>query len=518
MAGVLWNNTGSNSTVDIQPGGPGNPWLVFDQDAALDAPSGGGRPRATLWGRAGKGGLQPRGLVYTGNPPDFSANLSYRYSSENALKRLNCPFNVRARQYCGSDRTNMTGFVSPGMKGLLQATVTKFGFDSGLAMMDGAGKDVNRTAAIAASLEETWVDVAHDDISGTTNDVAFKRVISIGAEVCYGACGLAATEEDAWLAVTVKDSSPTYGGTSAPWLYWTTNAWGARNAVRIGPYLGADALDVVLAGSRVIVFSDTKAPVYASLSNVYNGVVDPLLWTTASGISETGTNFPRAAVAVDSNTILAVGSGGRIWQSTDGGSSFTKIYDTGTLTSANLVAIDAQSQGNAFAVGASGTFIRLIKTPGQNTYTGSLVTVKDANANVLSSNILSVRTPPTRGNEVYVGTAGGEIWRTRNATDTVVVFENKPFDKSGTGSVADLYFVGYQGNVLYVLQSAADSTSRILRDFSGGNLGTDVKIVGDFVAPGNFGMTSMAFANVNMGITVGNVHGSYAYIGKVRPA
>ena len=96
--------------------------------------------------------------------------------------------------------------------------------------------------------------------------------------------------------------------------------------------------------------------------------------------------------------------------------------------------------------------------------------------------------------------------------------ENKPFDKSGTGSVADLYFVGYQGNVLYVLQSAADSTSRILRDFSGGNLGTDVKIVGDFVAPGNFGMTSMAFANVNMGITVGNVHGSYAYIGKVRPA
>jgi hypothetical protein len=515
---VPWKNGGDASTVDIQPGGPGNPWQVFDQNGMLDAPSGGARARSTMWGRDDRGGLSPRTLIYTGNPDDWTATLTYPLSSENALKRLNCPFNIRSRQYCSPNRANMTAYVSPGMIGYLQATITSFGYDNGLAMNDGQATDVNRTAALAASLEAKWTPLAHDDISLTTSDVAFKRVINISAETCQGACGLGTTEEDAWLAVTLKDASPAYGGGSAPWLYYTTDRWVTRTGVRIGALIGSDALDVVLAGSRVVVFSDTKAPVYAQLADIYNGITDPLLWASASGISESGTNFPKYAVAVDAATILAVGAGGRIWLSTDGGVSFSKIYDTGALTSNNLNAIDAQPGGNAFVGGNSGTLIRLSKVPGAASFVGAVVSVKDASLNVLSSNINSIRTPSTRGDEVYLGTAGGEIWRSRNINAVKPVFQNMKFDKAGIGSIADMDFIGYQGNTLFVVQSYTDGSSRVLRDFSGGALANDVEIIGDYVTPGNFGMVSIAAANENMAICVGPTHGTYAFIGMVRPA
>jgi len=518
-SGVQWSNTGDRSTVDIQPGGPGNKWLVFDQDAAIDAPSGGGRATETLYGRDEKGGLVPRGIINTGNPEDWSYNFNYPLTSENALKRLTCPFTLRARQYCGPDRTNMTGYVAPGMKVYMQTRVTSFGYNNGLAMNDGQGTDVNRTGAVTASMEDTWVKVAHDDISLTTSDVAYNRVIGISAETCAGACGLGGTEEDAWLAVTDKDASPAYAGGSAPWLYTTVDRWATRTGVRIGALIAADALDVVMAGSRVVIFSDTKPPVYAQLADIYNGVTDPLLWAAASGFSAiTGSNFPRAAVAVDGSTILAVGAGGRIWLSTDGGISFTLIYDTGVVTSQNLLAIDAQASGNAFAGGNSGVFIRLTKTPGVSSFTASLIPVRDASLNVLSSNVNSVRTPKTRGNEVFLGTAGGEIWRTRTANATKVVFENMKFDRTGIGSISDMGFAGYQGNILFVIQTNTDSTSRVLRDFSGGNLGNDVEIIGDFVTPGNFKMNSIGVANANVAVTVGELHGSYAFLGLIRPS
>lgn len=513
---VPWKNGGDNSVVDIQPLGPGNNWKIMDINAALDAPSGGGRPRTTVWGRGENGGLGPRGIINSGNPPDFTANLTYPLTSENMLNRLNCPYTIRARQYCAGGRTNMTGYVAPGMRGLQQVTTTKFGYDSGLAIMDGQAKDINRTVALDGSLEGVWTPVTHEDVSLTTSDVAYKRVIGISSETCQGACGLGTTEEDAWLAVTVKDATPSYAGGSAPWLYWTTDRWTTRAGVRIGIYVGADALDVVLAGSRVIVFSDTKAPVYAQLADIYNGVTDPLLWASSSGLSESGSNFPKAAVAVDSSTILAVGAGGRIWLSTDGGISFTKIYDTGALTTQNLNAIDAQVSGNAFAAGNAGTFIRLTKTPGISAYTGTLIVVKDSSLNTLSSNINSVRTPPQRGDEVYLGTAGGEIWRSRNINTIKPAWFNMKFDKTGIGNITDMDFAGFQGNVLFVIQTYTDGTSRILRDFSGGALATDVEPVGDFVTPGNLGYTSIAAASENFAMVVGPTHGTYAYVGMLH--
>lgn len=520
MAGEQWKNDGSSSVIDIQPGGPGQSnWMLLDPNGQLDTLSGGGRPKTSLWGRGARGGLSPRGFVLTGNPDDVTGNMSYPYTSENFLKRLDCPFSLRARQYCGGNKGVMTAYANPGMVTLNEAVVTSLTTNNGLSMMDGQGSDVQRQAAVSATLEEDVMQVAHDDISLTTFDVAINRIINIGARVCAGQCGPGATEEDSWLAVTNKDSAPAYSGNPAPYLLWTTDRMVTRNQARIGLFTNADAKDVVLAGDRVVVFSDTKAPAYAKLADIYNGVTDPLLWAASSGFSAiSGSNFPKAAVAVDALTILCVGAGGRIWLSTDGGISFTLIYDTGVLTSQNLNAIDAQPTGNAYVGGNSGVFIRLAKTPGANSFTGSLITVKDASLNTLASNINSVRTPPLRGNEVFLGTAGGEIWVSMMVNATATVFENRSIDRKGIGSITDMNFIGYRGSVLYIIQTNTDNTSRVLRDFSGGKLATDVEMVGSFTAPGNFGINSIAPANVNMALTGGNLHGTYAWLGMIRPA
>lgn len=518
--GYVWQNTAEQACVDVQLGGPGNAWALLDTNAMIDALSGGGRSRDELWGRGSKGSLQYQDFIYTSNPDPFTGNIAYRLSSDNFLKKLTCPFTLRARQYCGLNMGVMTSYNSPGMKAYPRSTVTSYNYSDDLVKIDGAGGDVQRQAAITAAFEVNYTKVAHDDISQTTLDVAANKVINVGQDVCSGSCGIATNIEDAYIWVSDKDSSPSYAGNPAPYLVYTLDGGQTRTTVRIGLFTNADALDVVLAGDRVVVFSDTKNPAYAKLADIYNGVTDPLLWSTSSGLTSlAGTsNNPSHAVAVDSSTILACGAGGRIFLSTDGGLSFSVIVDTAVLTSQNLNAIAAQPSGNAYVGGNSGVFIRLAKAPSQSTFTASLITVKDSSSNTLSSNINTVQVPIGRADQCYLGTAGGEIWRSDNVNATRVLFTNKTFDRKGIGSITDIQFVGFLGEEMWVVQTNTDNTSRVLRDFSGGNLGNDVEIVGDFTNPSNFKINSIAPATVNDALTVGEVHETYAFTGKIRSA
>ena len=190
--------------------------------------------------------------------------------------------------------------------------------------------------------------------------------------------------------------------------------------------------------------------------------------------------------------------------------SFTLI-DNGVTTSQNLNAVDFQDDKLGYFGGNSGVLLRY--------YNGSItrLSVADSSGSALSGNINVVRTPPTRGNEVYLGTSGGEVWRSRNATNTRPTYQNLSLPGKGSGTITDLAFVGYQGYQMYVLQTNASNLTRVLRDHSGGALNTDVEFVGDYNTPGNFRMNSIAMANVNFGLTVGQVHETYGFIGQIRP-
>lgn len=513
-----WDSSGDRAVVDIRPGGAGNNYVILDRNGAIDGgPSGGGRDRTELWGRGENGGLGYRGPQFTSNPKQFKVKWTYPLTNENFLKRLGaCPFDLRARQYCAPNVTNMTGFVSPGMIGYREVTSTGDGYDNSPAMEDGQAKQVKRTQDGQAGLEQDYAPLTHLDVSNGTNDIQNNQIIQIGASVCAGACGFPdANEEDSWAWVTAKDSTPTYSGSSVPWFYYTTDRFVTRNGVRIDPFTGVDATDVILLGSRFVVFSPNKTPAYANFADIVNGVAAPNLWFNASGFTAISSpNFPTAAVAINSSVALAVGAGGRIWQTTDGGITWTLIDNAG-ISSVAYTCITAQNDGNAFIGGASGTLVRMLRIPGTTSYTGSVVVVKDAAGNILSSTINCIATPSGRGDEVDVGTAGGEIWRSRNALATKPVFVNMSLDRKGSGQVIDIVFSGFKGDVMWVLQNDANGNSRIIRDLSGSALATDQDFIGDFLTPGNNGYKSIASCNPNFCVVVGAIHSGFGYLGNI---
>ena len=508
---IKWRNPGDQTAVDAQPGGPGNNWIVLDPDGMLDGPSGGGRSRETLWGR-GDTGLQPRGIQQTSNPNDWTFTASYPLTAKNFLDRLtDCPFSIRARTRCGK-LTNMIDYASPGMLNYAEVTNTDYTYDNPLANNDGVEADVKRQFGGTASLEIRVTPVAHDDVSKDTSDADYNRIISIGYLRCAGNCGAGKSEEDEWLAVTDRDSTPGYSGSATARLYYTSDKWVTRNSVPIDPFTAADATDVVFLGDRIVVFSPDKAPAYASYQDILNGVTAPNLWSTATGFSGIAApNFPRAASAPDSQNIFAVGAGGRIWHSSNGGVTFTLIDNAATTTN-NLNAVDFQDKVLGYIGGNSGTLLRY--------FNGAItrLTVSDSSG-TLTANINTVRTPPRRGAEVYLGTAGGELWRSRTATNTRPSWENTPIPRKGEGSITDMVFVGYQGYMLYIIQTSAAGLSRILRDHAGGVglYGSDIEAVGDFNTPGNFKYNSIAMANVNYGFVAGQIHETYGYLGNIRP-
>lgn len=506
---IKWKNGGEDTSVDIRPR-PGLNWRVLDPNGSLDGPSGGGRARETLWGRGAKFGLQPRGIQYTGNPNDWTFNLTYPLSAQNFLDRLaDCPFDVRARQRCGS-LTDMVSYSSPGMVGYVETTNNDYSYDNPIAVMDGAESDVKRQIAGTATLQMLWTPVAHDDVTKDTSDANNNRVINIGQFKCDGNCGVGQSEEDKWLWVTDRDSTPGYSGNATPRLYYTFDRLVTRSSVAIDPFQLADATDVIFLGDRIVVFSPDKAPAYCSLQDILDGVTAPNLWSTMTGFSGiTPGNFPRCASAPDSQTIYMVGAGGRIWQSTDGGTS-TTLIDDGQTTTQNLNAVDFQDKDLGYIGGDSGVLLRY--------YKGAIsrLTVADSNG-ILSANINTVRTPETRGAHVYAGTAGGEIWRSENATDTTPVWENLPLKKKGEGSITDIAFIGYRGDQMWYIHTNGQGLSRVVRDHSGGAAGTDEAVVGNYNTPANFGYNSIAMANVNMGVVVGNIHENFGFIGMIRP-
>lgn len=507
-----WGTSGDQSAVDVREGGPGNNWKILDPDAMLDAPSGGGRARTTLWGRSLSGGIQPRGYIFTGNPNDWTFNLSYPLAAQNFLRDrlLRCAFDVRARQWC-TRLDDMVSFASPGMIGYQEVTNNDFSYSEALANPDGVDGDLKKQMAVTATFEALYSPVTQDDISKTTSDVAINRVISIGAYRCQGKCGPGKSEEDEWLWVTDRDNTPGYSGNAVARLGYSLNRMTTVGSVPIDLFTAADATDVVFLGDRIVVFSPDKAPAYASLKDIVNGVTAPNLWATMTGFSAiTSGNFPRAASAPNASTIIMVGNNGRIWKSTDGGISATLI-DDGATTTQHLMTVAYQSDVLGFIGGAAGTLLR--------DYNGAIsrLTVQDANGSALTATINRVAVPQYREREVYMFTAGGEAWRSRNATDTRPKFENLPIPLKGQGSLTDACFAGYRGDQLYMIQTNADGLSRVLRDHSGGACGTDVEIVGEFVTPSNFRYNSIAMANVNMGIVVGETHESYAFVGMIRP-
>lgn len=491
--------------VELQEGGPGNPIKLMPADTTVTGPTGGGQSVTTRYARdakRGAGAYKSVGVVIDSDPERYTADLSVRISIKKFIEDMSkqrCMHNLRIREHCG-DPTDFTNFNA--------IMVLHETYGTGQNMSDNiangttaASVDLMNTVNESASDLVKVKNVKHENISGTTSDVAINEVIAVGIEQCQGDCGDSNDGNQDYWAVTDVDTTPGYQGTGYPVFLFTEDGGTNWTASYINTFSAGNAIDVIKVGDRVIVVSATNGISYARFSDIHAGHPNP--WVAATGLTAA---FPNAVAQASGNTLFACGNTGRIWKSTTGGLSWT-LLSNGVQTVQNLVDTAFASEVVGWFVGANGTVVKYDN--------GSLtvVVVEDENGNILTDNINTVAVPEDRTSEVYVGTAGGEIWRSK---DGGTVWENMAFDGSGSGVVEKLAFSGPRGFHLWVVQTnAAGTKSRVLRDLSGGYLGAYAEVLGSYDDPANSVINSIAPSDVNTGVTVGELDGGYAFVGRI---
>lgn len=491
----------SNQTVvEIQRGGPGNPILLLDASATVTGPSGGGQSvvdRFTRDFKAGAGAYVRSAVDVDGDPERFTFDVQTRLQVADfirQLKRERCEHNLRVRFHClkVEDTTNYNAILS-----YYQAFGIGFSYSENIANgITQASPDIMTTINESASEEVRVRKVKHEDISASVSDFAINDVISVGVEQCAGNCGLENDGNQEYWAVTDVDTTPGYQSIGAPNFLYTEDGGTTWTAKAIDVALSANALRVYQFGAFVFVTLGASGVAYARFQDIKDGVSNP--WALATGLSGLTVN---ALASPSGNDVYAVSNTGRISKSTDGGFSFTTI-SAGTITTQNLNDIVFASPTVGWIVGNAGVVIKF------NNGSLSLVAISG-----LSANINTVATPDNRTREMYLGTAGGQIYRTR---DTGTTWAAMAFPLHSTGVVKKLAFSGPGGYHLWIVQhNVAGTKSRILRDLSGGALGRDVEAVGSFDSPANSLINSIAPSDANTAVTVGELDGSFALVGRI---
>lgn len=502
-----WNPRVANTILDVRVNGPGNPWQILEFDAELAAPSGGGQPVDSRWGRGTNGQPEYRGLITTGNPERFTAQIMSRLRSESFLTELTkvrCTFDIRARQKC-DDPNNPVNYTEAIIE--RDGAVTSRSYSGQLVNAStDQDEDIKSQYDASFGVEERMVKVRHDNISGTVADFALNMVRSIGIPTCN--CVID-TGDQTFIAVSDADSTSGYAAIPTPVFYYTLDGGTNWTGVYIDVFPAGDAVDVLKAGDYILAASPTFGVAYARWQDILDGVAAPNLWRLSSGF--TAPNGVNRFDVVNGTKVLAVGNGGRMWLSTDGGISFSVLAAASAVTSQNLNCVAWVNENLAWIGGASGVLVRYDN--------GSLavVPVQTSAGAVLSSAIRSVAIPQRRGKELYIGTANGNIYKTTNSLANKVIFTIAAIDQSGTGEISDLQFGGLWGSVLFYIQTNASSNSRVVRDISGGSLqANQCEIIGSYTSPVNSKINSIGVADINTAITVGEKAGAQAFIGKVR--
>lgn len=509
-----WNS--AETIIWIQRGGAGNNWQYFgtvnENSGGMSSIAGGGQPVEGRYARdtdAGYGAFKAVGLVNTGNPDPWTFTLMKRLRNPitetgiNALRLIfGCLHGVRIQSGCGDLKqpTNYTGFYHfPDTRATAYPTSENMSNGTEAASVDNM-QQIEESALTLI----TGNKLIHLDITGTNSDVDINKVIRVGVIQCAGDCGSANDGNQDFWAVTDRDSTPGHGGAASPRFMYTTDGGTTWSGIYIDDFTTADATDVVKLGQYVVVASPTAnngGVAYALYQDIVDGVSNP--FAVSTGIVATS-GAPRA-LALAGLTLFAVGNGGYIYRATDGIGAAFSVLSAGTVTSQNFLCAAAADENLAWFGANSGVLVRYDR--------GSIATVTISG---ITGNIKTVAVPPGRGNELYVGTSSGRIFRTRNATATTPTFSELSFAGSGTGSVDEIRF-DRSGAYMYVVQSNASGLSRILRDMSGGAMGVDVEFVGSYTSPTNVGINSIAPADSNTAITVGQLLASgYGFIGKVQ--
>ncbi len=487
----------NKGAVYFQEGGAGRkPRFVTTADnATVAAPSGGGVSHESLYA-----GTRYKSSRRTSNPERVTAQIQVRedVASEvqRAIRRAACTINAHVFRGCDPTSKSVT---SGNLIILVDSGINSPAFSANI--LDGVSGDnpdlMRQLTADAGAMVEVN-PVAHADAKGTVTTGAINHVLAIDPTGgCAGACG---SGSDGLEALAVGDPvSPA----TIPRIFYTPDGGVTWVQQTIAAVANGAAEQVAVVGDRVIVaVSGTNGGVFtAPLADVKLGTAT---FTLASGI--TAGHVYNAVVAVDAQTAVAVGASGRIAVTTDGGYTFT-LLSSPTSNALNAVAV-GDDRTVVWAGGASGTVVRI-----RNLSSAQTVTI----SGIVTDAVNAIAVPYDRSDEVYVGTATGEIHRSLNAKDTTPVWAELSFDKpSGGGIIEDIKFSDARQSVMWVVQTDSSSDSRVIRDVSGGFMTDFATAIGTFSSPANNTINAIAPFWANYALTVGEPQSSQGFIGIIQ--
>lgn len=497
MAGLAGENVLAQSgqgNVDVQPNGPGNNWKYLSGCASLDGPSVPTGDFEERWCQdpLSAGGFKVSSTIRTA--PDWaSGTLTTKLGKINFLKGLSCPFGIRARYADCPPREDPANYKYL-MLNYSPANITEHSYGNDLVVTDPANVDEIMVPAPWKAISEYLTQKIAPFRMGSLAELGDQQINDIeicDTGSCSPSCGVPSEGCAKFFAVTNVDVAP-YGNPNLIYGYLEDGVW------HIAAYpilsLSGNATAVECAGSRVVVVSGTSVA-YSDTPT------DPDSWTVVT-LAYTASTYSHGLHMRTSREGYVVCNGGYTYKTTDAAQTWT-LVPTNTWTAANLYSVYAYDENLVYVGGVNGTLLRS-ETGGR-----SWIDITDV-ATYGNVSIISLRVPPGRPDELYLGTTNGKVWRSKNkgADFTQVHFPNE-----GAGTVDDLDFAGpNNGENLFVLHNDAGPRARIWRDLSGGAGGPDMELIMDQTAVIGAGINLKALAackDPNYALAGGALYGGF---------
>jgi len=484
--------------VDVQIGGPGNPWIYLSACAGMSGPTVPYGATEIRWcqdpQRAGK--FKKSSKIRT-EPDQVSFDLMTKLGKINHLKDLRCSFTTRARYAKCGERENTMNY-DPLMLAYCNSEIQEKSYEDLVVVTPGDNNEIIVTAPVQADDEYEVFHISPSRIGSATDlgDQAINDIEYCDSADCGGYCGNRSDGCSHFYAVTDADTTPY----AAPQLIV-----GEKNLLTDvitwtrSPILGlnSDANGIECAGNTLVVISNGDGKV---AYNSEGGDQDEWVLITLA-------NAPspfHAALQMRTATEGYIGAaGGFIYKTVDGGRSWNAVH-SGQLTTQRINAVWAFDKDLVYAAGNSGVMLK--STNGGQTWQDI------TEVSTVASNLLKVVVPFGRPREVYVGAANGKIYRSTNEGSTFAAIS---FDGDGIGSVDDIDFCGPCGSdVMFILHNDGGPRGRILRDLSGGYGGADVEVVmaQTAVIGAGIDLNALACCDVNEVLAAGELNTSYPVI------
>lgn len=484
--------------VDVQIGGPGNPWIYLSACAGMSGPTvpfGGTELR---WcqdpKRAGKFKKSSKIRL---EPDQVSFDLMTKLGKINHLRDLRCPFTARARYAkCGEREDTMN--YDPLMLAYCNSELQEKSYEDLVVTTPGDNNEIIVTAPVQADDEYEVQHISPSRIGTATDlgDQAINDIEYCDSADCGGYCGARSDGCAHFYAVTDADAAPY----AAPNLIK-----GVKNLTTgvitwtLTPILGlnGNVEAIECAGNTLVVTSNTDGK---AAYNAEDGDQDE--WVTIT-LANAPSPFHAALHMRTAREGYIGAANGYIYKTVDAGRSWNPVH-SGTITTQRINAVWAYDKDLVYAAGNNGVMLKSTNGGASWQDITEVATV--------SSNLLKIIVPPGRPKEVYVGAANGKIYRSLNEGSTFAAIS---FDGDGIGSVDDIDFCGPCGSdVMFILHNDGGPRGRILRDLSGGYGGADVEVVMSQMAVIQAGidLNALACCDVNEVMAAGELNNSFPVI------